>query len=391
MARTLGGRLASGSRSNRLARPILFRLRQLAPLLLSLLFAFALVVPLAADAVLPQRQRAAATLQPLSSVVILPAEPADAPGPVVGVGLHVRNIYALSLIDHSFLAEGWYWLEWGDEVQAILERRGLNPENIMELANEIELGQYSSREVAPASEGLIHRSKFGTTVRFSSKFYVNDVPQRFAPFDSQFLAISLEVKAEGLASGRDRIRFEPLHPAAQIVGEDVNLSGYDLDGVSWQPAQIVYPFDAMPDMRFSRLSAVFEFGRSDWAMFMKWIFPVLVVMIIVIVSPSIEGVLGDIRIAIPPSALLTLVVMQDTYKSSFPPAPYLTYLDELYVYSYIVCLAIFLLFLVGTNLVSRAKGQQRDAVATRVNRIDVAVQATLGAGFVLVAVVGWFT
>jgi hypothetical protein len=114
-------------------------------------------------------------------------------------------------------------------------------------------------------------------------------------------------------------------------------------------------------------------------------------MAIVIVSPSIEGILGDIRIAIPPSALLTLVVMQDTYKNSFPPAPYLTYLDELYVYSYIVCLAIFLLFLVGTNLVARASEDERDRVALRVNRIDTTVQISMVIGLVLVTVVGWFT
>lgn len=348
-------------------------------------------MPFAAEAMMPQRQRAATTPHPLSSVVILPAEPSDAPGPVVGVGLHVRNIYALSLVDQSFLAEGWYWLEWGADVQAILERRGLRPEDVLELANEIELGQYSSHQVKPESEGLVRSGKHGVTVRFSGKFYVNDVPQRFAPFDSQLLAIALEVKAEGLASGRDRIRFEPLHPAEQSVGEDLDLSGYELDGVRWQQAQIIYPFDAAPDMRFSRLSAVFEYGKSDWAMFMKWVFPVLVVMIFVIVSPSIEGGLGDIRIAIPPSALLTLVVMQDTYKNSFPPAPYLTYLDELYVYSYIVCLAIFLLFLVGTNLVSSAQEQRRETIATQVNRVDAVVQVGLLVGFVLVAVVGWFT
>jgi hypothetical protein len=83
--------------------------------------------------------------------------------------------------------------------------------------------------------------------------------------------------------------------------------------------------------------------------------------------------------------------MQDSYKNSFPPAPYLTYLDELYVYSYIVCLVIFLLFLVGTNLVPRASEQDRDLVSQRINRVDAAVQLSLLAGFALVGVVGWFT
>ena len=67
------------------------------------------------------------------------------------------------------------------------------------------------------------------------------------------------------------------------------------------------------------------------------------------------------------------------------------YLDELYVYSYIACVAIFLLFLVGTNLVSRAEEQERASVVRRVNRTDLVVQASLMSGFVLVAILGWFT
>ena len=366
-------------------------LRRLAPLLLTLLLLSALLTPALTHAAPQLRRRGGAELNPRSSVMILPAVAADAPGPVVHVGLHIRNIYSLSLLDQSFLAEGWYWLEWGDDVQAILDRRKLPPESIVELANEIELGQYSSQEVMPTTQGLSRPGNHGLTVRFSGKFYVNDVPQRFAPFDPQLLAIALEIKTEGLAYGADRLRFEPLHPADQIAGEEVELSGYELDGVSWQRTQIIYPFESSREMRYSRLSAIFKYGKHEWSVFMKWVFPLLVVMTIVIVSPSIEGALGDIRIAIPPAALLTLVVMQDTYKNSFPPAPFLTYLDELYVYSYIVCLAIFLLFLVGTNLVARADDQQRELVAQRVNRIDAVVQASLVAGFALVAIVGWFT
>ena len=360
-------------------------------LLLSLFFLGALIVPALVHSRDQIGHAPARALNPFPSVVIRPAVPADAPGPVIGVGLHIRNIYALSLVDQSFLAEGWYWLEWGDDVQAILDRHEINPENIVEFVNEIELGQYSVREVAPPSVGMSSPGSKALTVRFSGKFYVHDVPQSLAPFDTQPLLIVLEVKTDDIAAGPDQLRLEPLHAPAQISGEDTKLSGYELDRVSWQRAQIDYPFASYQGRRVSRLSAIFEYGKNEWAMFIKWVFPVLVVMAIVILSPSIEGAFADSRIAIPPSALLALVVMQDTYKNSFPPAPYLTYLDELYVYSYIACVAIFLLFLVGTNLVSRAEEQERESVARRVNRTDLVVQASLMSGFVLVAILGWYT
>ena len=324
---------------------------------------------------------------------MLPAEPANSGGYVVGVGMHVRNMYDLSLVDQSFLAEGWYWYDWGQDVQVLLERLNINPDDLLELSNEIELGQYSSQQFLPASETVSKPGRFGRMVRFSGKFYLEDVPQRYAPFDAQNLTIGLEVKPEALAIGPNRIRLEPLHRPAALAGESAEITGYDLQSVTWRRNRIVYPDEYISgvNLNFSRLTAVFKYGKNHWSMFLKWIFPVLVVMAIVVVSPSIEGVLGDLRLAIPPSAVLTLVVMQDSYKNSFPPAPYMTYLDELYVYCYIVCLAIFLLFLAGTNVIARAPEDQRDRVAQRVNAVDALVQLSLVAGFVFVGVIGWFT
>jgi hypothetical protein len=326
-----------------------------------------------------------------SSVHVLPDQPAASPGLVVDVGLHIRNIYNLSLVDQSFLAEGWYWYRWRDELQQKFEQLRISPDDLIELANEIELGQYSVRDVSASSQVIDKPGTSGRIVRFSGKFFLADVPQRYAPFDPQELSIALEVQPEAFALASSRVQLKPDNSPASIVGEDLEISGYQLDSVAWEQSLVAYPDDFLPAMRFSRAAATFIYRKSQWSMLIKWIFPILIVMAIVIVSPSIEGILGDIRIAIPPSALLTLVVMQDTYKNSFPPAPYLTYLDELYVYSYIVCLAIFLLFLVGTNLVARASEDERDRVALRVNRIDTTVQISMVIGLVLVTVVGWFT
>lgn len=324
-----------------------------------------------------------------ASVQEKPDRGVDTKRPAVGVGMHIRNIYGLSLVDQSFLAEGWYWLEWGPDVQAILERQQIKPEDVVEFVNEIELGQFSSRQISAPPEAVAKRGRFGTMVRFSGKFYVHYVPQRYAPFDPQALSLVLEVEPEVLASGPDQIRLEPVQPAEAIVGESLELSGYELDSVIWKRSWIVYPESFQGKARFSRLGAVFVYGKSAWAMFLKWIFPLIIVMTIVIVAPSIEGVLGDVRLAIPPSALLTLVVMQDSYKNNFPAAPYLTYLDKLYVFSYFVCLAIFLLFLFGTNQLSRVTDQDRERVFNQVNRLDTIVQLGAVAGFAVVAIVGW--
>ena len=148
---------------------------------------------------------------------------------------------------------------------------------------------------------------------------------------------------------------------------------------------------AKPHEEFSRLTATFTYTPNLLTVFLKWLLPIIVVMGIVILAPSINGALGDVRLAIPSAALLTLVVLQDAYKTNFPPAPYLTYLDELYTYSYLVCIVIFILFLIGTNAHSSASESDRDLITERVNRLDLIVQCATVAGFLLVAIVGWYT
>ncbi len=185
-------------------------------------------------------------------------------------------------------------------MQAILERRRIDPDDLLELANEIELGQYESRKTSAYPKELMSSGREARIVRFSGKFFLKDVPQRLAPFDPQLLTIALEIKPEILALGKDRLRLEPMNKAANIIGESIDIPGFDLDSVAWERSQIIYPHEFLPRMSFSRVTAVLLYGKNEWAMFLKWIFPLLIVMAIVIVSPSIEGALGDIRLAIPP-------------------------------------------------------------------------------------------
>jgi hypothetical protein len=129
--------------------------------------------------------------------------------------------------------------------------------------------------------------------------------------------------------------------------------------------------------------------------FATWIVPLLVLMAIVFISPSLEASLGDLRFAIPSAVLLTLVVMQQAYQAEVKPLPYLTFLDRLYFCSYIVTLLLFGLFVWGTNVMESAdKNSDAGKVATlrrRVKHGDIVFQIG-GIGFLVIgAFVAWFT
>lgn len=317
----------------------------------------------------------------------------------VVVGLQVKNIYDLSLSNQSFQADGWYWMSWNQDVQATLERLDLKPSEILEFSNEIEPGQYSYSEVISGTQIDQADGRHFLEVKFSGKFYINNVNQRLAPFDSQRIEIGLEVKPQALTKGIDRVTIVPASlEQFPMAGEFATVSGFVLADTQWSRQNVQYIEPVLDSKRieqsisdYSRITAVFTYEPVPLTIFLKWLLPLIAVMAIVILSPSIDGTLGDVRLAIPSAALLTLVVLHDSYKANFPPSPFLTYLDEIYSYSYLCCFAIFLLFLVGTNAHSRSSEEDRETVKMRVDRIDMIVQISCSAGLVLVAIVGWFS
>jgi len=110
---------------------------------------------------------------------------------------------------------------------------------------------------------------------------------------------------------------------------------------------------------------------------------------IVLLAPSLAGELGDIRLAIPSTGLLTLIFLQQAYRTALPALDYLTFLDWLYACGYVISIATFLLFVWGTNSYQSAgEGDQQMAIA-RINRIDTIFQAGALGAILITAVIAW--
>jgi hypothetical protein len=110
--------------------------------------------------------------------------------------------------------------------------------------------------------------------------------------------------------------------------------------------------------------------------------------VILLLAPNLEGNLNDLRLALPSTALLTLVFLQEGAHAELPPLDYLTYLDKLYLFGYLVATAEFWLFVWGTNLISRALESQQESVMARINRVDLTYQLTTIAGALCLLVLG---
>jgi len=289
------------------------------------------------------------------------------------------------------MADGWYWLSWGDEVQTLLDKFRIPPSQIIEFANEIDPANYSFSQVLEEPLRISPELTHSYYVKFSKKFFLNEIAQKYAPFDRQRLPIDIEIMPHALSDNQPDNLVELLpFPIQQfpIAGEFASMIGFRLTNTGWL-RQLVY-YGEPNKASYSRATAIFTFSPQTWTVFLKWLLPLIVVMTIVVLVPSIDAILGDSRIAIAPAALLTLVILHDNYRSNFPPAPYLTFLDEIYAYSYLACLAIFLITLAGSNALCRLQAEDKEAWSQRINRWDQVAQLSIIVGFIIVTIVAWY-
>ena len=82
----------------------------------------------------------------------------------------------------------------------------------------------------------------------------------------------------------------------------------------------------------------------------------------------------DARASIPVTVLLTLVFLQEGYRFRLPDLPYLTFLDQVYVVSYVVTLLAFVLVIwIGRRYGSMEQmedGPAKENLQNHLNRLD---------------------
>jgi hypothetical protein len=100
-----------------------------------------------------------------------------------------------------------------------------------------------------------------------------------------------------------------------LVGSYSAVDGYKLDSITMVPLIRSYGSNwglNQGDLSCSAIEVVARFKSSGFASFLTWIFLALIVMGIVLLAPSLEGQLGDTRLSIPSTVMLTMIFMQQT-------------------------------------------------------------------------------
>jgi len=293
----------------------------------------------------------------------------------IDTGMHIENIYQLNLKDKTFWANGWYWIKWRPEIQNIIAAEKIPLNQVLEFTNEIEATNMVidpvSTEPLQLDDGRLYQ-----LFRFSGHFYVNDLNLAGFPFYDMNLPITMETRPDALSCHEGGPPCVSLLPDKNVsntlVGQFADVNGYDMVG------SLVKPFLHQYNTNFG-IGKASAFPSVDYGIIYKtnvlsafgqYILPLLVVIGIVIASPSLPGSLGDVRLAIPTTALLTLIFLQQSYRADLPPLSYTTFLDFLYIYAYLISISFFLLFCWGSVYYNKAAEGGELLAEQHINRVD---------------------
>jgi len=308
----------------------------------------------------------------------------------VYAGIYVANNFSLDLEVPSFSSKGYIWMRWQKPFQEYLEARQVGVEEVINLENDI---NPEVSEITPLSDVQEYEDgTFGQGLLYTGEFYIDNLNLKRFPFNSVSLPIVLEVDDPvGDLTYRDLRLVPDLRDSG--IGQYSDLFGWLTRG--WSFAEFRHHFSSglgfsSEDEEYSQLIFDVSYQRSSWSAFWTLIQPLFVVMASVIL---ITRVLTEFRLEIPIAVLLTLIFLQDGYRSELPDLAYLTFLDSVYVIAYLVAMMSFALVIYLDSLKRKVdsldSAEQRHGLLAKIRRLEKAWPAMSLLVMVLLSTLSW--
>jgi len=297
------------------------------------------------------------------------------------VGLFVTNNYSIDMEVPMYASDGLLWASWSPALQAKFEAAGMDPTRLLVFVNSVEGWDGRLTPVGEAPMRLANGDYY-QLITYSTKLSVEHLGLHHYPFQHMHLPIVLEINDES-----DQFRFENLRLIPDLadsgVGHAIDVNGFITRGWSMGEFRHIYDSDfglregsrARPaTVSYSQILFDVMYARSVKASVWSLFQPLVVVMAIVILSPSLSSRLWDVRIALPATAVLTLVFLQGSYRTVLPQLPYLTFIDRIYSLAYAICLACFALYVWAANRINHAiphgTAEQRATIEAEIKQVD---------------------
>lgn len=280
---------------------------------------------------------------------------------VVTVGFYGVNAYEIDTSSNTFYFKGYMWLRWSGDI---------DPLATLEFANSVEewglMVTYLTEEptVLASGENLMAMRVQG---RFFQPFDLSSYP-----LDKQELNIYLEDSvndvntivyvADGDASGYDA---------------SFQVPGWNLKSLTATPLVHNYNSDfgdpVAAASEYSALKFSLNIERVQNLFWWKLLLPLILVLVTNWLALLLSPKFAEIRTAMPATALLTTVFLQQSSLDAIPQVSSLVLMDFIYVLAYLMIVVTFAQ-IVWDNHRVRSDDEQSVAGVQRLDRISILVQ-----------------
>ncbi|WP_428670067.1 hypothetical protein [Reyranella sp.] len=318
---------------------------------------------------------------------LVPATGSAADPATIAIAMRLDNISGFSTREKTFSVDGTLWLSYSDELAGALDARNIKPIDLILFQNRLNPWDSTIDQLTHGHARLASGRQY-SGYQFAATFYANEIDYQHFPFGGITLSVVVEPRV-GAAELLGRELRVAVVPDGAELGSRAGLSGYDLDRWAFVDEAYKRSTKIVGGAAATESRAVFNvyYTANNYAAAVKWVLPLTVVMLIMLLTPSLSGSLVSERLAVPPTILLTIALMQQSYRENLPSVPYLTFLDKLYAYSFVVTLAFFLSFIWAANA-QRASSRTDDVgQAGRRSRVDLATQALTLVGYILIVAI----
>lgn len=310
----------------------------------------------------------------------------------VKVGAYFDNLHDLSLQNRRFVGEGFYWFIWPQELQDKLESLEIDSATMITIANQLDTWdsdiQGLDDDPLRLPDGSYYRQ-----LQFSTSLYMPEISLRRFPFESLQLPLILEAYDDNLAIQNENMVLLPDARSNALVAPAAGINGYHIVGAALQPTVRTLGSDwglSNGKLSYAGMALRVTLMSSPLPSILRYFLPLFIVVGIVLLAPSLEGELGDIRLAIPSTGLLTLIFLQQSYQTEIPQLDYLTFLDWFYACGYVISIGTFVLFVWGTNFYQRAPQDGKERALATINRADLGFQLTAVLVTLLTGILAWY-
>lgn len=256
-------------------------------------------------------------------------EPAGEPAKtaqIVKIGFYPISVYALDISSSTYYLDTYVWLRWKGEI---------DPSTTLEFLNMVEEWGKQQETLLEAPDELPDGTKY-QILRVEGRF-VQPFSLKDFPLDTQ----QLKVLVENTKHGADQVAYV-LDEKDSGVSEGLSIPGWDLTGWGSQTYLHTYgtKFGAEGGTAAATTFSAIEFSlnvsRPTSFFFWKLLLPLFVVLCAAWTVLLLDPKLVEVRTAMPATALLTTVFLQQAYSNNLPDIGYLVLIDRLYVVAYLL-------------------------------------------------------